>query len=71
MEPIVIPTPISMTTMTTMANISSSIYGTSSVTFADDTVACTTVNINLSKITSISSWCMSNSLGPFTINTVT
>jgi hypothetical protein len=43
MEPIVTPSPIPMTILTTMASISP-IYGTSTVTFVEDTH--TTVNIN-------------------------
>jgi hypothetical protein len=46
MEPIVTPTPITMIILTTMASITSSIYGTSSVTFIEDTQAYTTVDIN-------------------------
>ena len=48
MAPIVTPptsTPMTILT-TTMASIGSSIYGTSSVTFVEDTDAYTTVNIN-------------------------
>jgi hypothetical protein len=57
MAPIVTPTPIPMTILlTTMAPVSP-IYGAGSITFADDTAAYTTVDINLSKVTSISSWC--------------
>jgi hypothetical protein len=46
MAPIVTPTPIPMSILTTMASIASSIYGTSTVTFNNDTVAYTTVDIN-------------------------
>ena len=45
MEPIVIPTQITMTILTAMASIPA-IYGTSSVTFVEDTQAKTTVDIN-------------------------
>jgi hypothetical protein len=70
MEPIVTPTQITMTILTTMAPLSSSIYGESTITFVNDTDAYKTVDINLSKISSIShlSWC---SKSPFTVNTVT
>jgi hypothetical protein len=56
MAPIVTPTSISMTKLTTIASVLP-IYGAGSITFADDTAAYTTVDINLSKVTSISSWC--------------
>jgi hypothetical protein len=46
MAPIMTPTPITMTILATMASILSSIYGTSPVTFLNDTQAYTTVNIN-------------------------
>jgi hypothetical protein len=46
MAPIVTPTSTSMTILTTMAFIPSSIYETSSVTFANDTQAYKTANIN-------------------------
>jgi hypothetical protein len=44
--PIVTPTPITMTMLTTMAPVSP-IYGAGSITFAEDTAAYTTVDINL------------------------
>jgi hypothetical protein len=44
MEPIVTPTSITLTTLTSMVSISL-IYGTSSVTFANDTLAYTTVDL--------------------------
>jgi hypothetical protein len=59
MAPIVTPTPITMTTLNSMVSISP-IYGSSSVTFVNQTDAYTTVDINESKITSISSWCNSS-----------
>ena len=71
MKPITPSTLITMTTLTTMASLPSSIYESSSVTFNNDTQAYTTVDINLSKITEISSWCYPNPLGPFTLNSVT
>jgi hypothetical protein len=46
MEPTVTPTPITMTTLMTMAALTSSIYGPSSVTFLEDIPAYTTVDIN-------------------------
>ena len=46
MEPIVTSTPITMTTLTTVTSLSSSIYGPSSVSFVNDTLAYTTVDIN-------------------------
>ena len=59
MAPIVPPTTITLTSPTnTMAALPSSIYGPSSVNFVQDTQAYTTVDINLSKLTSISSWCI-------------
>jgi hypothetical protein len=60
-----------MTILTTITSISSAIFGSSSVTFVNDTQAYTTVNINLSQVTNITSWCPYNILGPFTVNTVT
>ena len=45
MAPIVKPSPITMTILTTMASISP-IYGTSTVTFDNDTDAYITVDIN-------------------------
>ena len=45
MEPIVTPTPITMTILTTMASIPS-IYVSSPVTFVEDIQAYTSVNIN-------------------------
>ena len=70
MAPTATPTPITMTLLNTMTSISSTIYETSSVTFVNDTHAYTTVDINLSKITNINSWCTHNALGPFTLNSV-
>ena len=70
MEPIVTPSPIPMSILTTMAPITLSIYGTSTVTFVEDTQAYTTVNINSSLLTKVN-WCSYNSLGPFTVNSVT
>ena len=46
MAPIATSTPITMETLTTMASLSSPIYGQSSVTFNNDTQAYTTVNID-------------------------
>ena len=46
MAQILPPNPITMTILTTIALIPSSIYGTSSVTFINDTLAYTTVDIN-------------------------
>ncbi len=52
MAPIVAPTPITMTSPPTfITSISSSIYGSSSVTFVNDTQAYTTVDIIEIKIT--------------------
>ena len=45
MEPIKTPIPITMTTLTSIVSISP-IYGTSSVTFANETQACTIVDLN-------------------------
>jgi hypothetical protein len=46
MSPIVTPpTSIFMTTLTTIASIESSIYGPSSIFFANETLAYTTVDI--------------------------
>ena len=45
MAPIVTPTPISMTTLTSMVSLLP-IYGISAITFVNDADAFTTVNIN-------------------------
>jgi hypothetical protein len=45
------------TTPTTITQISSSIYGSSSLTFIEDTQAYTTVEIDKSKVTTINSGC--------------
>ena len=59
MAPIVAPTPITMTSSsTTITSLPSSIYEPSTVTFANDTQAYTTVDIIYSKLTSINSWCL-------------
>jgi hypothetical protein len=61
-------TPTTMISSISITSLPSSIYGPSSVTFVNDTNAYTTVDINMSKITSINSWCPQNN---FTVNTVT
>jgi len=72
MAPIVTSAPITMTRpLTSITSLPSPIYGSSSVTFENDTQAYTTVDIVKSQLTSISSWCPYNVLGPFTVNTVT
>ena len=71
MAPINPSTPNLMTTLTSITSISSPIFELSSVTFVNDTQAYTTVDINLSQLTNIISWCPYNILGPFTVNTVT
>ena len=53
-----------------LANLGSSIYGPSSVTFINDTNAFTSVDINLSKLSQVT-WCVQSSQSTFTINTVT
>jgi hypothetical protein len=67
MAPIVTPNQITLTVVETITSISSSIYEASSVTFNDDILTSTTVDINLSKITNIDSWCPQN---PFKVNPV-
>jgi hypothetical protein len=71
MEPIVTPSLIPMSILTTMTSLPSSIYGPSTVTFVNDTQAYTTVDIGQSRLTKIDGWCPYNPLGPFTVNTVT
>jgi hypothetical protein len=57
MAPIVTSISITMTSpLTAITSLPSSIYESSNVTFVDDTQAYTTVDIDKSKITSIS-WC--------------
>jgi hypothetical protein len=46
MAPLVTPTPITMTTLTSMASLKSSIYKISTVTFNNDANAYITVDIN-------------------------
>ena len=46
MAPIVTPTTITMTTLTTMAYLGSSIYEPSPITFIDDTDAYSTLDID-------------------------
>ena len=58
MAPIVEPIPITMTTLAGIAFLPSSIYEESTtVTFTNVADAYATVDILLSKLTNISSWC--------------
>jgi hypothetical protein len=67
MAPVVTPTTINMTILTTMTSLSQSIYESSPVNFINDTEAYTTIDIDQSKLIRLS-WC---SLYPLTVNTVT
>jgi hypothetical protein len=53
MAPIVASTPIIMTSLTKITSLSTSIYESSLVTFINDTLAYTTVDIYLSKLTKV------------------
>jgi hypothetical protein len=58
MAPTAVETLIIMTSSTAMTPLTYSIYNISSIFFVDDTQAYNAVDIVLSKVTSIDSWCI-------------
>ncbi len=67
MAPITAPTPITMVIINTITSLSSSIYESSTLTFDNDTFSYTTVNIDLTKLTDINSWCAQNKFYPIDV----
>jgi hypothetical protein len=65
MAPPVTPVEITMTVLTTITLLTSSIYGSSTVSFVNDILAQTPIDLDLLKLTEINSWC-----GSFTVNPV-
>lgn len=58
MAPTAVETLIPMTSLAALTPIINSIYDISSISFVYDSQAYTTVDIVLSKVTSIDSWCI-------------
>ena len=58
MAPTAVETRITMNSSTAMTPLTNSIYNISSIFFVNDTQAYTAVDIDLSKVTSIDSWCI-------------
>jgi hypothetical protein len=61
---------LTMNNLTNIVFIPNSLYEPSNIIFVNDTNAYITVNIDLSAVTNITSWCKYNTKGPFIVNKV-